>query len=190
MNDSILYDRLNRRIDWRHLATDATWDEVKNFLRSFDSYSRTERMALLMRCSSARRCVEVFLGVGSMCDAPWPYRGPIARVLRKALREVSLVDVLEPEARAFYLALPNVVSVWRGCERGCERGISWTTSQDVAEGFARGKRCVNEHPTLVQAQIPKQHIFAVFVNRNESEVALDYRRLRGLHADAFSESPH
>jgi hypothetical protein len=77
-------------------------------------------------------------------------------------------------------ALPPIVSVWRGCERGRERGLSWTTDRAVAEGFAEGKRYANKSPTLVQAEIPKQHIFVVFIDRSESEIVVDPRRLRKL----------
>jgi hypothetical protein len=50
----------------------------------------------------------------------------------------------------------------------------------IAEGFALGKRCSNSTPTLVSAEIPKQHIFAVFTGRKESEIVLDPRWLQCL----------
>jgi hypothetical protein len=37
---------------------------------------------------------------------------------------------------------------------------------------------MNKHPTLVRAEISKQHIFGVFLSRQENEIALDPRRLR------------
>jgi hypothetical protein len=43
---------------------------------------------------------------------------------------------------------------------------------------ATGKRCINRHPTLVSACIPKEHVFAVFIDREEHEIVADYRRLR------------
>ena len=36
------------------------------------------------------------------------------------------------------------------------------------------------YPTLASAVIPKQHIVGIFLDRNESEVAVDPRRLRKL----------
>jgi hypothetical protein len=91
---------------------------------------------------------------------------------------VSLIELLDEAEHTFYVGLPHLVPVWRGCERGRERGLSWTTDRAVAEGFALGRRCVNKYPTLVRAEIPKQHIFGVFVSRRESEIALDPRRVR------------
>ncbi len=63
---------------------------------------------------------------------------------------------------------------------GRARGLHWTTDRTVAEGFAQGKRCIKPNPTLVHAEIPKQHIFAVLVDRQEHEIVLDLPRLRKL----------
>ena len=100
---------------------------------------------------------------------------PLSDILRTACAEVEIADLLSPDARAFYDSLPNVVPVWRGCDRRRERGMSWTTDRSVAEGFAMGKRCVNRAPTLVRAEIPKIHIFGVFCDRSEHEIVLDYK---------------
>jgi hypothetical protein len=124
--------------------------------------------------------IRVFLEWANICDAPWWNRATIANCLRDAVREVTLADHLDPTEHTFYDALPAVVPAWRGCERGRERGLHWTTDRAVAERFASGRRCVNQLPTLVQAQIPKEHIFAVFVSREESEIVLDPRRLKKL----------
>lgn len=158
-----------------------TFAEAKHELRMFDSYQRTEAMVYVMwRATTPAEAVGVFLDWGNMCDAPWPWRSMIADILRGARAQISLADVLDLEARNFYDSLLDPVPVWRGCERGRERGLHWTTDRLVAEGFAKGKRCTNNQSTLVQAQIPKQHILAVFVDRNEHEIVLDPRRLRRL----------
>jgi hypothetical protein len=60
-----------------------------------------------------------------MCDAPWPWRSVIADLLRQAISKIILADVLPPDARSFYEGLPDLVSVWRGCERG----LHWTMDQ-------------------------------------------------------------
>jgi hypothetical protein len=162
---------------------DLPFDEAVKQLMMFDSYGRTEALAFLMeRAPSPSDCVRAFLDSGNMCDAPWLARFKIADLLRRACSQVVLRDLLDPDARRFYDALPQLVPVWRGCEQWRQRGLSWTTDRTVAEGFAKGKRHINKAPTLVHAEIPKQHIFAVFVCRNESEIVLDPRRLRKLKA--------
>jgi hypothetical protein len=144
-------------------------------------------MFWLMLASPPLRCLKIFCGWGNMCDAPWPWRSYLAGELRRALRQVSLREALEPSDLAFYDALPATIAVWRGCARGRERGLSWTVDRAVAEGFARGKRCINRDPTLVRADIPRQHVFAVFTDRNEQEVVLDPRRLRRLEKKGLED---
>jgi hypothetical protein len=108
-------------------------------------------------------------------ELPFGVRGRIASFARCGAVDSSA----QPRRIGFYTSLPDPAPVWRGCERGRERGLSWTTDRKVAAGFARGMRCRNAVPT-VQAEIPKRHLFGVFVERNESEVAVDPRRLRKL----------
>jgi hypothetical protein len=175
----VLVDAFERPFD----PVGATRKDFFRFLITFDSYSRTEAMVTAMLYSPPRLRLQIFLDAGNDCDAPWPWRSMIASLLRRALTEVNLVDCLEPAERAYYIALPELVPVWRGCERGRERGISWTTDRAVAEKFATGKRCLNREPTLVRAEIPKPHVFGIFLDRKESEIALDYRRLRKLSVD-------
>ena len=186
LHDPMRYDGVGRPIDFGHLVREAATEEIDRYLLSFDSYKRARAMYLLMCGLHARHCLQTFLRWGNMCDAPWPYRSYLARELRSARAEVALIAVLEPDALTFYTRLPDPVQIWRGCERGRERGLSWTVDRAIAEGFARGKRCVNQHPTLAAAEIPKQHIFGVFLDRKESELAVDPRRLRELHAQAYA----
>ena len=165
-------------------------DEITEYLMACDSYERTDRLALvLIRVKDARRCLSIFLKWGCVCDAPWPCRSVFADMLRRARDELELSGVLGPEAAAFYAALPESVAIWRGCQRGRERGLHWTTDRAVAEGFAAGRRFINPSPTLVSAEIPKRHIFAVFVDRQESEIVVDWRRLRKLKAEPFAAPP-
>jgi hypothetical protein len=184
--DPTEYDGLGRKISWRHLVTEASLDEVSHYLGTFGSYARTEAMTYLVMTSSPQRSLEIFLSWANACDAPWANRFYLAEALRGAIIKVPLIDLLEPPERAFYSALPDLVPVWRGCERGRVRGLSWTTDRTVAEGFALGKRCRNAYPTLMHAEIPKRHIFGVFLNRKESELALDPRRLRNLRQEPFT----
>jgi hypothetical protein len=144
------------------------------------SYERTTCLVEEMSKASASRRLSLFLEHGNMCDAPWAWRSVLAGLLRLALTEVKLVDHLEPDARAWFSALPSIVPIWRGCDWYTVRGLHWTTNREVAAEFAQSKRCTNHEPTLVQAVIPKEHIFAVFVNRNENEIVVDPRRLRQL----------
>jgi hypothetical protein len=115
-------------------------DQASKELFIFDSYSRTEAMVYVMHSAEGADQIKVFLEWGNMCDAPWPWRSIIAGILRRACSKVSLAEDLSPEACGFFDALPDLVSVFRGCEQGRERGLHWTTSRAIAEKFASGQR--------------------------------------------------
>lgn len=169
---------------------DLSFAEAEERLIQFNSWERPTALVLVMcRAPTAADRLRVFLDWGCVCDAPWRERSNIAEFLRRALTEVALADFLGPAARSFYDALPEVVPVWRGCEQGRERGLSWTTDRATAEGFAEGKRTVNKTPTLARAEIPKRHILAVFVERQESEIVLDPRHLCRLSGCKFASHP-
>jgi hypothetical protein len=98
--------------------------EAKAQLGFFSSYDRTTALVLVLaRAPTATDALRIFLEWGCMLDAPWWERSNIAASLREAVAEVSLADFLGPPERRFYEALPQLVPVWRGCERGlCCRG--------------------------------------------------------------------
>jgi hypothetical protein len=172
-----------------HLSRLATlpFIEANEELVMFGSYERTEALVHVMRrAPTPADAIAAFLDWGNMCDAPWRWRSQIADILRGCCAKISLPSVLASDSRQFYDSLPDLVPVYRGCEHGRERGLHWTTDKAVAEQFASGRRCVNPRPTLAQAQIPKQHVFAVFVDRDEHEIVLDPRRLRRLSIQGLS----
>jgi hypothetical protein len=142
-------------------------------------------LCVMWRAPTAVDRLRIFLEWGNMCDAPWACRSAIADALR-GIPRACLAELLESDAHGFYDSLPELVPVWRGCERGRERGLHWTADRAIAEGFARGKRCLNKAPTLARAEIPKEHVFAVFVSRAESEIVLDPKRLRKLNRDEIA----
>jgi hypothetical protein len=94
--------------------------------------------------------------------------GPVRAWNDGALSETPQTPPPILRARSFYDSLPEIVTVWRGCERGRERGLFWTTNRMTARRFAGN----NAQPTLVKARIPKHHILAVFVDNEEDEIVL------------------
>ena len=154
-----------------------------------DSYSRARELVTAMTLTrSPRERILLFLEWGNVCDAPWAYRNSFAKLLRESLKQVDLSDVLLAPERAWFSALDPLFKVYRGCEKGRELGLSWTTDLDVAKKFAIGMRCRNQNPTLVTAYIPKEHVFAVHLDRGESEVAIDPRRLKRLRKYSDSDT--
>lgn len=163
----------------------ATPDEWDAYLARWGSVQRTAALAFAMhKDSNPKRRLRLFLEWGSTIDGPWQWRGWFTSMLQQARAKVDLLPLLEEaEDRAFFEALPQLVPIWRGCEGGRERGMSWTANRSDALKFARGMRVSNKVPTLVSAVIPKQHIFAVFAERGEHEVVVNFRRLRKINVE-------
>ena len=73
--------------------------------------------------------------------------------------------------------LDDVVTVYRGVTSMNAKNVkalSWTLDRDTAEWFAHR---FGENGTVYEAQIHKQHIYAYFSGRNESEVIVDPKHL-------------
>ena len=93
---------------------------------------------------------------------------------------------LEGKDKEFYDGLPKVVTVYRGCSTSRVRGLAWTTDLDIARQFARGHRQIAvPSPVVATAQIPKEAIYTVTMDRNEYEVVLNYRRLKALQTEQY-----
>lgn len=76
--------------------------------------------------------------------------------------------------------LDDVVTVYRGVTSMNAKNVkalSWTLDQDTAEWFAHR---FGESGTVYEAQIRKEHIYAYFSGRNESEVIVDPKHLMEL----------
>lgn len=68
------------------------------------------------------------------------------------------------------LALPDVVTIYRGCQKGInEHGLSWTLDKSIAQWFSTRLDRDGE-PIVLERTVPKSDIIAVFTGRGESEV--------------------
>lgn len=76
--------------------------------------------------------------------------------------------------------LDDTVTVYRGVTTYNAKNIkalSWTLEQKIAEWFANR---FGEDGTVYEAQIPKQHIYALLNGRGESEVIVDPKYLTDI----------
>ena len=85
------------------------------------------------------------------------------------------------EAEQAQLAeLDDTVTVYRGVttiNSDNLLALSWTLDYETAGWFARR---FDEDGTVYKAQIDKEHIFALFNGRDESEVVLDPKYLKDI----------
>lgn len=81
--------------------------------------------------------------------------------------------LMDVEEYAQFQALEDTVTVYRGVtsyNADNIKALSWTLRQETAEWFA-GR--FDEDGTVYEAQIGKEHIYALFNGRNEAEVIVD-----------------
>jgi len=82
-------------------------------------------------------------------------------------------DCMCPESRAVYDALPNTFTAYRGQDAASPIGLSWTLERDVAAGFARGHRGLNNpNPVILRRKFRKISVAMILVDRQEHEVVL------------------
>lgn len=80
-------------------------------------------------------------------------------------------EMMTPEEFAVFEALPDVITVYRGCYKPNKWGLSWSLSKTVAEQFPTLNRYRQDgQPLLVTAQAMKKNIIAVKLDRKESEI--------------------
>lgn len=119
----------------------------------------------------------VFLEAWPKCDDTWECRHDILEAM-DFYRGFFLSYATDAE-RAFYDRLPNWITIYRGCSRDRVFGLSWTLDRKVAERFARGHRGIMvPDPVIAEAKVRTREILAVFTDRKEAEVLIDFTRLQ------------
>jgi len=86
-------------------------------------------------------------------------------------RQKRFKYLFQPEEKEAYDALPDKITVYRGCQQGAEDGWSYTTSYDVAKWFAlRHSNWMNTMPRVVHATMRKKDVVAMFDVEQEREI--------------------
>ena len=79
---------------------------------------------------------------------------------------------MDEEERAALEALPDQVTVYRGCGPDNKDGFSWSLKREVAEGFPYKALYGTDQPILLTATVLKKKIAALKLGRNEHEAIL------------------
>lgn len=82
--------------------------------------------------------------------------------------------MMDEEEQAALAALPDTLTVYRGCHRELnEDGLSWTLDRDRAAWFARRFADVTGADPIVHVgEVRKADVMAYFLGRNEAEIVL------------------
>lgn len=96
----------------------------------------------------------------------------------KIFRMADKSLLMNDEERRLYLALPDEMTVYRGIRgRGSLKALSWTTDIEQAKWFA--KRW-DKKGKVYSAKIRKENVLAMFTSRGESELVVDYMKLKDI----------
>lgn len=96
----------------------------------------------------------------------------------KLFRKADKSVLMDEDEFQQYLALPDEITVYRGIRaRGSLKALSWTTDINKAKWFA----CRwNKTGKVYSAQISKEDVLAMFTLRGESELVVDFTKLKNI----------
>lgn len=86
-------------------------------------------------------------------------------------------EMMGPEENSAYDALPDTVTIYRGCGQANIMGMSWSLNKETANSFPHTHRYKVPDPLLVEAIVSKRKILAVKLDRDEEEVITFSARL-------------
>lgn len=104
---------------------------------------------------------------------------PQSRLLAM-FRAADPAILMDDEERKLLDTLEDTVTVYRGVHSAKSNGVnamSWTLDKDTADWFA-GR--YGRQGCVYEAKIQKEHIYALFLGRNESEVIVDPKYLTDI----------
>jgi hypothetical protein len=154
---------------------------VERLYREANTLTRLPLMLELLANAQADTFWKVFAEVWPGCDDTWNYRSEALKQMRR--HRGARPELVGDNHALFESALDKKrgLSVLRGCSLSKLRGLSWTTSTGVAATFAKGHRGIPvPDPVIISAFAPTDALFFVSIDREESELVLDPRRLRAV----------
>lgn len=116
----------------------------------------------------------------TMTEAPNSDPNLGKRGLLSMFRSIDPQKLMSEEEYAQFQALEDTVTVYRGVTSYNAQSInalSWSLDREVAEWFAHR---YGGEGTVYEAQVKREHIYAIFNGRNEAEVIVDPKHLIGL----------
>lgn len=91
---------------------------------------------------------------------------------RRVDYESPIIEMMTSEERRAFDALPDEITIHRGCGPMNEFGYSWSLDRAVAEAFPFKRKHTTEYPTLLTMTIQKTRAAALKLSRGEQEIIL------------------
>ena len=150
---------------------------AERLLRYHDSYSRLREIIRFHRMMNRRSWLRLLGEYWSILDN----LGARCAVLRMLVPSRTTLLLMNEEERAAWRALPDIVTVYRGCSDINMDGLSWSLCPEVAARFptlGRYTPPAGKRPLLVTGKVAKSRVSAVKLDRSEQEIiALHVRRV-------------
>lgn len=146
-----------------------TYEEADKSLLHYGSYELMGAILDLIRNTPIdfRTWLRILGENWSGCDNIFAYHKILKCLLPK---EGPAVEMMTAEELATYEALPDTVTIYRGCGSKNKNGASWSLDKSIAAKFPFLNRYQVADSILVTATVDKCHILAVKLERNESEI--------------------
>jgi hypothetical protein len=159
-----------RKFDAICSKREPTRDEIAEHLVWGDSYQRLPMIMEMIPFLSRPMLFEVLGSGWTGFDNIGQFRLPLAKLLRSATR-AELDLMMTPEERAALAAMPDEITVYRGCYQINRHGLSWSTDINIAARFPTLHRYSRpgEQPILLQAIAYRDRAVAMH-GRSEDEV--------------------
>lgn len=144
-----------------------TVEQADDLLGRCNSY---DRMPTLLTLSTHLEYGDWLGALGkwwSMCDNIGQYRGTLRAVMGT---RGPLHRMMTTEESAAYSALPERITVYRGCSKKNIVGASWPLCETTAARFPFLMRYRAAQPLLVTASVMRANVLALKLDRGESEI--------------------
>lgn len=163
--------------------------EARIFARS-DSHFRLESLLYEIDQMPSRFGLKLFKNVWSSCDDTSGLWGEVEDFLFQCADEADFREFLTPEEHIWFEKLPDRFRVYRGCDASRSSGLSWTTSREVALGFARGHRGITfPNPVVLSGTVRKQNVLFATNDREEFEVMVGFEDVRDKRVTSYRQGP-
>lgn len=99
----------------------------------------------------------------------------------KWFKNVDKEVLMNAEELAYWKALPDEVTLYRGVSKGRKKyGISWTDNKDTAIWFKNRFLTDTSKGCLLKVVAPKEHCLCYLNRRNEKEIVLDVKAVKNI----------
>lgn len=142
-------------------------DARQALARTDHSYSRMDKLAALFFQMSVRDWHVVLGEEWNCCDNISSYRLLLRRLLPQ---KGPVAGMMTREERAVYDALPERLTIYRGCGPSNVVGVSWSLAREAAAKFPLLDSYREPHPLLITGTVSRERVLALKFGRGGDEV--------------------